>query len=102
MVAGLTLGGAKHNVVYVATEGNTIYGIDGSTGAILVQTNLGTPVSISQLPGGCNNNGNNVGINSTPVIDLASQTLHVIASPATRAIRPSDCTPSTSPRSPTR
>jgi hypothetical protein len=79
LVTGLSIGGAKHDVVYVATEGNTIYAIDASSGAILRQANLGTPVSISQLPGGCNNNGNNVGINSTPVIDRKSQTLYVIA-----------------------
>jgi PQQ enzyme repeat len=79
LVTGLSIGGAKHDVVYVATEGNTIYAIDASSGAILVRANLGTPVSISQLPGGCNNNGNNVGINSTPVIDLTSKTLYVIA-----------------------
>ena len=79
LVTGLSIGGAKHDVVYIATEGNTIYAIDASSGAILLQANLGTPVSISQLPGGCNNNGNNVGINSTPVIDLTSKTLYVIA-----------------------
>ena len=79
LVTGLSIGRAKHDVVYVATEGNSIYAIDASSGAILLQANLGMPVSISQLPGGCNNNGNNVGINSTPVIDLTSQTLYVIA-----------------------
>ncbi|MGA8557103.1 MAG: hypothetical protein WB630_22035, partial [Candidatus Acidiferrales bacterium] len=31
------------------------------------------------LPGECNNNGSNVGINSTPVINVASRTLYVIA-----------------------
>ena len=94
LVTGLSIGGAKHDVVYVATEGNTIYAIDAASGAILVHANLGTPVSISQLPGGCNNNGNNVGIDSTPVIDLTSQTLYVIAyvSPPP-AHRPSWCTP---------
>ena len=79
LVTGLTVAGGTHDVVYVATEGNTIYAIDASSGAVLLSTNLGTPVPMSQLPGGCNNNGNNIGINSTPVIDLASQTLYVIA-----------------------
>ncbi|MGO9039485.1 MAG: choice-of-anchor D domain-containing protein [Steroidobacteraceae bacterium] len=79
IVTGLTIAGGTHDVVYVATEGNTIYAIDASSGAILLSTNLGTPVPMSQLPGACNNNGNNIGINSTPVIDLGSQTLYVIA-----------------------
>jgi hypothetical protein len=30
------------------------------------------------LPGGCNNSSNNVGINSTPVIDIPSNTLYAI------------------------
>jgi hypothetical protein len=79
LVAGLTIGGAAHDVVYVATEANTVYAIDASSGAILRQINLGTPVPISLLPTLCSKNGNNVGINSTPVIDLVSQTLYVIA-----------------------
>ena len=79
LVTGVTIGGIKHDVVYVATEGNTVYAIDAASGGILLQVNLGTPVSISQLPGGCNNNGNNVGINSTPVINFSSKTLYVIA-----------------------
>jgi hypothetical protein len=79
LVTGLTIGGAKHDVVYVATESNSVYGIDASSGAILLHVNLGTPVPITALPGECNNNGSNVGINSTPVINVKSQTLYVIA-----------------------
>jgi hypothetical protein len=76
IVPGLTIAGGTHDVVYVATESNTIYAIDASSGAILLQRNLGSPVP---APFGCNNNGPNVGIDSTPVIDLAAQTLYVIA-----------------------
>ena len=65
----------QHDVVYVATEGNTIYAIDVHSGAVLLNPDFGTPV---QFPLGCNNNGPNVGINSTPVIDTASGTLYVI------------------------
>lgn len=64
-----------HNVVYVATEGNTMYAIDSQTGKLLLNPNFGTPVS---RPLGCTNNGPNVGINSTPVIDLGSNTLYVL------------------------
>ena len=64
-----------HDVVYVATEGNTVYVIDVHSGGVLLKPNFGTPVP---NPQGCNNNGPNVGINSTPVIDLTSNTLYVM------------------------
>jgi hypothetical protein len=64
-----------HDVVYVATEGNTVYAIDVHSRTVLLNPNFGTPVS---YPLGCGNNGPNVGINSTPVIDLSSNTLYVM------------------------
>jgi hypothetical protein len=76
VVNGVTIGGAQHNVVYVATESNSVYAIDAQSGQVLLQTNLGSPVS---WPQGCDNNGPNVGINSTPVIDAANGILYVIA-----------------------
>jgi hypothetical protein len=69
----------RHDVVYVATENNTVYAIDASSGQILLQRNLGPSVPQASLPGGCGNNGPNVGINGTPVIDTAANTLYVIA-----------------------
>jgi hypothetical protein len=39
-VPGLTIAGGTHDVVYVATEHNTIYAIDASSGTILKSTNL--------------------------------------------------------------
>jgi hypothetical protein len=64
-----------HDVVYVATESNTVYAIDVHSGTVLLNPNFGTPVS---YPLGCGNNGPNVGINSTPVIDPSSNTLYVM------------------------
>jgi hypothetical protein len=64
-----------HDVVYVATDGNTLYAIDAQTGTVLLNPNFGQPVP---SPLGCNNNGPNVGIHSTPVIDLESNTLYAI------------------------
>jgi hypothetical protein len=64
-----------HDVVYVATENNTVYAIDVHTGTVLLNPNFGTPVS---YPLGCTNNAPIVGINSTPVIDLNSNTLYVM------------------------
>src|ERR1035437_3952368 len=65
LVPGLTIAGGIHDVVYVATESNTVYAIDASSGAILISKNFGAPVP---APLGCTNNGPNVGINGTPTI----------------------------------
>jgi hypothetical protein len=67
--------GTTHDVVYVVTESNTVYAIDANTGTVLLNPNFGTPVP---MPLGCNNNGPNVGMNSTPVIDLTSNTMYVM------------------------
>lgn len=66
----------KHDVVYVATESDTVYAIDASTGAVLFQQSLGSPVP---TPLGCNNNGPNVGIDGTPVIDRNANAMYVVA-----------------------
>jgi hypothetical protein len=71
-------GQGTHNVVYVATESNSVYAIDATSGQVLLSTNFGSPVPYYLLPGGCNNNGPNIGINSTPVIDPSSGTMYVI------------------------
>jgi hypothetical protein len=77
VVASQTIAGlGSHTVAYVATEGNTVYAIDGISGAILKSTNLGAPV---QMPLGCGNNGPNVGIDGTPALDVKNQILYVIA-----------------------
>src|SRR6202789_894782 len=68
-----------HDVVYVTTENNSIYAIDANSGAILLKRNLGTPVPIEDLPGGCGNNSGNVGIGGTPVIDLPNNIMYVIS-----------------------
>jgi hypothetical protein len=74
ITAGSTPG--TYEVVYVATENNTIYAIRASNGAVLLSRYLGKPVP---LPLNCNGNGPNVGITSTPVIDVAGQTLYAVA-----------------------
>jgi hypothetical protein len=66
----------KHDVAYVTTESNAVYAIDASSGALLFQQNLGNPVP---TPLGCNNNGPNVGIDGTPVIDRHANAMYVIA-----------------------
>jgi outer membrane protein assembly factor BamB len=64
-----------HTVVYVATDNNSIYAIDTTTGTVLLQPNFGAPVV---RPLNCGKNNPDVGINSTPVIDLTSNTLYAV------------------------
>jgi hypothetical protein len=78
-IPGEAIAGGTHDVVYVATENNTVYAIDAESGKVLVKQNLGTPVPMSALPGQCGNNSDVVGIDSTPVIDPSSGTLYTIA-----------------------
>jgi hypothetical protein len=79
VIPGVTITGGthqgKHNAVYVVTANNTVYAIDGNNGVILLNPNFGAPV---KKPLGCGNNGPNVGISSTPVIDTKSRTLYVM------------------------
>ena len=72
-------GQSAREVVYIATEGDTVYAIDANTGSVLLQRNLGTPVPRSTLPGQCTNGGPNLGINSTPTMDPATHTIYLIA-----------------------
>ena len=64
-----------HNVVYVATENNSVYAIDYNTGTVLLNPNFGPPVA---PPTACGPTPK-LGIHSTPVIDPASNTLYMIA-----------------------
>lgn len=64
-----------HDVVYVATESNTVYAVDAESGTVLLNPNFGRPI---RYPLGCGNNGPNVGVNSTPVIDPTTNTLYVM------------------------
>jgi hypothetical protein len=80
MVPGVNITAGKnqgqHDVVYVVTGNDTVYAIDANAGTILLSNHLGSPV---KKPLGCGNNGPNVGITSTPVIDTASSTLYLMA-----------------------
>jgi outer membrane protein assembly factor BamB len=71
------------NTVLVSTEDNNVYGLDAATGAILwSNTSLGAPVS-SGLPCG---NINPVGITGTPVVDMATATMYVVATLANPSV----------------
>ena len=78
-VPNLSLGGAQHNVVFVATMNDVVYAFDADTSQAALwskdfRTNGATPVVSST-----NNIDGNVGIESTPVIDVTTHTIYVVA-----------------------
>jgi outer membrane protein assembly factor BamB len=64
--------------VYVATEHDTVYALDASTGRVLWRRALGAPVPAGALP--CGNIGPTVGVTSTMVFDPATNRLFASAS----------------------
>jgi outer membrane protein assembly factor BamB len=88
-VPQLQISGAPHDALIVCTMANNVYAFDVNSGAKLWMTNIGTPVS-PKITGktvfGLNESeidswGINIrwGILSTPVIDLDTKTLYVVA-----------------------
>ncbi len=94
-VANLNIGGRTRNVIYVATENNSVYAFDADdplSTTPLWRVNLGTPVPsqdvchVNPMPqDGCpvgqywGDVGTEVGITGTPVIDPTTNTLYVVA-----------------------
>lgn len=82
-VSGLNITGqGAHNVIFVATEHNSVYAFDadsntGANGGLLWHVNLGPSAPSTSLQFGAIKP--EVGITGTPVIDLGSQTLYVDA-----------------------
>ena len=74
---GVTIAGAKHNVLYVATAHDSVYAFDADSGAQYWHVSLGTPVPSSVI--NTQNIQVEVGIISTPVIDPSSGTIYVVA-----------------------
>lgn len=71
-------GKGTHNVVYVATENNTVYAIDADSGEILLSRHLAKPAPYSTT-GYCFFNSDVIGIGATPVIDPSTGILYLIA-----------------------
>jgi hypothetical protein len=78
-VPALTVGGQTHDVVFVVTENNSIYAFDANAaGPALWHINVGTALSCSDL-NDCGDLVPGAGITGTPVIDLATQTMYLVA-----------------------
>jgi len=65
----LTVNGTARNVVYVATEADSVYAIDSDTGKTLWQVSLLPAGESLSDDRGCSQVVPNIGITSTPVID---------------------------------
>ena len=84
-VQGVSVAGqGAHNVVYVATENDSLYAFDadGASSTPLWQVNLipaGGQVLNDADIGGCSNISPQVGITSTPVIDPLTNTIFLVA-----------------------
>ena len=83
-LAGVTIGGGTHNVLYVATGHDSVYAIDADSGAVYAQVSLipagGRTIDPdTDVAQGCDDIVPEVGIIGTPVIDPATGTLYVVA-----------------------
>lgn len=98
-VANLTVGGAKHNVIIVATQHNSVYGFDADSNASpcvalwhanLIDSAHGGIGGETSVPSGPSGTGNlvgsgfgditpEVGVTGTPVIDAGTNTLYVVS-----------------------
>ena len=83
-LSALSIGGVKHNVVFVATENDSAYAFDADTGTQLWKVSLvpaGETVA-SELPQVCDVIEPTIGVTATPVIDRgagAHGTIYLVA-----------------------
>lgn len=81
-LSNVSTGGGTHNVVYVATQHDSVFAIDAGAGTVYWQKSLipsgGSTVS-SSADLNCGDISKEVGITGTPVIDTTTGTLYVIA-----------------------
>ncbi len=76
LVTNLKIGGAEHDVVYAATDHNSVFALDSISGKVLWERkHLFEPLTQAQFTGGWF--GPVHGILSTPVIDRKNGTLYV-------------------------
>jgi PQQ enzyme-like repeat protein len=78
----LSIGGATHNVLFVATEHGSVYGYDADTGSQLWHVSMLASGEAPSDDRSCNQVTPEIGVTSTPVIDPSAGphgTIYVIA-----------------------
>lgn len=80
-MAGLTINGNTHNVVFVATEHDSVYAFDADTSGAALWKRSFLATGVTSVPQGNVKStiSPEVGITGTPVIDPATGTLYVVA-----------------------
>lgn len=79
VLSAYSIGGSTHNVVYAATEHDTVYAFDADTGVKLWQVSLLASGETPSDNRSCNQVAPEIGVTATPVIDRAAGNLFVIA-----------------------
>jgi hypothetical protein len=74
----LAFGSSTHNVVFIATEHDSVYAMDADTGATLWHTSVLLPGEVQSDSRNCSQVTPEIGITATPVIDRAAGTHGVI------------------------
>ena len=81
-VSGLKVAGAAHNVVFAATEHDSVYAFDADSGGEPLWRVSFLSAGVTTVPSsntGCGQITPEIGITGTPVIDLMAGTLYVVA-----------------------
>ena len=81
-LSGLSIAGTAHNVVFAATENDSVYAFDADSGAVLWKAGLLAAGETPSDAHGCNQVIPEIGITATPVIDRkagAHGTIFVVA-----------------------
>lgn len=71
-VSGLDINGRPHDVLYVATENDSVYAFDADSGTVLWKASLLGPGETPSDNRGCHQVTPEIGVTATPVIDLAA------------------------------
>jgi hypothetical protein len=82
IVSGLTISGIRHNVLYVATENDSVYAYDADSGVLLSHVSLLASGESPSDTHNCTQITPEIGITATPVIDRGAGpngTLFVVA-----------------------
>ena len=76
ILSNFVIKGERKNIVIVVTEYNTIYALDADSGLLIAARSIAPAVPATEV---CGNGSDHLGINSTPVINEARDTLYLVA-----------------------
>jgi hypothetical protein len=82
VASGVVIAGGSHNVVYVATERDSVYAYDADSGTLLAEVSLLAAGEVPSDTRSCRQVQPEIGITATPVIDRGigpNGTLYVVA-----------------------